>query len=102
MFLNPEPLAPFADLIAVGEGESARAEDDGGARSAPGSRARRSTTLSEKDGFYVPSRYTVRYHEDGTVAAYDGPGAVVRQRGWPGQDGAAPVGDPDARTPRCR
>ena len=22
MFLNPEPLAPFADLIAVGEGEA--------------------------------------------------------------------------------
>ena len=22
MFLNPEPLAPFADVIAVGEGET--------------------------------------------------------------------------------
>ena len=27
----------------------------------------------------------MRYHPDGTVAAYDGPGAVVRQRGWPGK-----------------
>ena len=26
IFLNPEPLAPFADVIAIGEGESARAE----------------------------------------------------------------------------
>jgi len=41
--------------------------------------------LAPKDGFYVPSRYEVRYHGDGTVAAYDGPGPVVRQRGWPGK-----------------
>jgi radical SAM superfamily enzyme YgiQ (UPF0313 family) len=33
----------------------------------------------------VPSRYDVRYHADGTVAAYDGPGAVIRQRAWPGK-----------------
>jgi radical SAM superfamily enzyme YgiQ (UPF0313 family) len=39
--------------------------------------------LTEKDGFYVPSRYEVRYHNDGTVEAYDGPGRVLRQRGWP-------------------
>ena len=29
----------------------------------------------------------MRYHADGTVAAYDGPGRVVRQRGWPGAMG---------------
>jgi radical SAM superfamily enzyme YgiQ (UPF0313 family) len=44
-------------------------------------------TLSHREGFYVPSRYEVRYHGDGTVAAYDGPGPVVRQRGWPGAMG---------------
>ena len=44
-------------------------------------------SLQPKDGFYVPSRYEVRYHDDGTVAAYDGPGRVVRQRGWPGAMG---------------
>lgn len=83
LFLNPEPLAPFADLIAVGEGEAlvpkmmeALLAGDPRAGIA---------TLQAKDGFYVPSRYTVRYHEDGTVAAYDGPGPVVRQRGWPGK-----------------
>jgi len=33
----------------------------------------------------VPSRHEVRYHEDGTVAGYDGPGRAIRQRGWPGK-----------------
>jgi radical SAM superfamily enzyme YgiQ (UPF0313 family) len=83
VFLNPEPLAPFADLIAVGEGEAlvpkmmaAIVTDDP---------RRGLDSLLSKDGFYVPSRYTVRYNDDGTVAGYDGPGPVIRQRGWPGK-----------------
>jgi radical SAM superfamily enzyme YgiQ (UPF0313 family) len=44
-------------------------------------------SLQPKDGFYVPSHYQVRYNADGTVASYDGPGRVVRQRGWPGAMG---------------
>jgi radical SAM superfamily enzyme YgiQ (UPF0313 family) len=84
MFLNPEPLAPFADLIAVGEGESLVPRMMEALLGASGPR-RGIETLTEKDGFYVPSRYEVRYHPDGTVAGYDGPGAVVRQRGWPGK-----------------
>ncbi|HEY7410111.1 MAG TPA: radical SAM protein [Vicinamibacteria bacterium] len=84
MFLNPEPLAPFADVIAVGEGEALVPKlmdallGEGGPRAGLDS-------LREADGFYVPSRFEVRYHADGTVAAYDGPGRVVRQRGWPGK-----------------
>jgi radical SAM superfamily enzyme YgiQ (UPF0313 family) len=85
-FLNPEPLAPFADLVAVGEGEPMvpRMMEAllGGESPRKGIE-----TLQPKDGFYVPSRYEVRYHQDGTVAAYDGPGRVVRQRGWPGTIG---------------
>jgi radical SAM superfamily enzyme YgiQ (UPF0313 family) len=83
MFLNPEPLAPFADLIAVGEGEALVPKMLDGLLGAPDARSGLAA-LSEKDGFYVPSRYSVRYHGDGTVAAYDGPGRVVRQRAWPG------------------
>ncbi len=83
-FLNPEPLAPFADLIAVGEGEALvpRLVD-----ALAGSADARTgiASLLEKDGFYVPSRHAVRYHADGTVAGYDGPGPVIRQRGWPGK-----------------
>jgi radical SAM superfamily enzyme YgiQ (UPF0313 family) len=83
VFLNPEPLAPFADLIAVGEGEALVPRMMDALLGAPDPR-RALDTLQAKDGFYVPSRYTVRYHADGTVAAYDGP-TVVRQRGWPGK-----------------
>jgi len=79
MFLNPEPLAVFADLIAVGEGEALVPRM---MEALLGGDPRRALDqLTGKDGFYVPSRY----HDDGTVAAYDGPGPVVRQRGWPGK-----------------
>ena len=84
VFLNPEPLAPFADLIAVGEGEALVPRMIEALAGAPDAR-KGIESLHEKDGFYVPSRHEVRYHEDGTVAAYDGPGRVIRQRGWPGK-----------------
>jgi len=84
LFLNPEPLAPFADLIAVGEGEALVPRMVEALAGAADPR-RGIEPLTEKDGFYVPSRYEVRYHPDGTVAGYDGPGPVVRQRGWPGR-----------------
>jgi radical SAM superfamily enzyme YgiQ (UPF0313 family) len=84
MFLNPEPLAPFADLIAVGEGESLVPRMMEALLGAADTR-RGLDGLSAQDGFYVPSRYEVRYHADGTVAAYDGPGPAIRQRAWPGK-----------------
>jgi radical SAM superfamily enzyme YgiQ (UPF0313 family) len=83
MFLNPEPLAQFADLVAVGEGETLVPKMMDALLGAASPREGLAQ-LSHKDGFYVPSRYEVRYNEDGTVAAYDGPGPVVRQRAWPG------------------
>jgi radical SAM superfamily enzyme YgiQ (UPF0313 family) len=84
LFLNPEPLAPFADLVAVGEGEALVPKMMEALLGAPDPR-RGLDGLVEKDGFYVPSRHSVRYHQDGTVAAYDGPGPAIRQRGWPGK-----------------
>jgi radical SAM superfamily enzyme YgiQ (UPF0313 family) len=86
LFLNPEPLAPFADLVAVGEGEALVQRMMDGLLGAPDPRQGLGT-LTPRDGFYVPTRYEVRYHADGTVAAYDGPGPVVRQRAWPGTMG---------------
>ncbi len=86
MFLNPEPLAPFADLVAVGEGEPMVPRMMNALLGAAEPR-KGLDLLQPKDGFYVPSRYEVRYHGDGTVAAYDGPDRVVRQRGWPGAMG---------------
>jgi len=86
LFLNPEPLAPFADLVAVGEGEALVPRMMDALLGGPDPR-KAVESLGHREGFYVPSRYEVRYHADGTVAAYDGPGPVVRQRGWPGTKG---------------
>jgi radical SAM superfamily enzyme YgiQ (UPF0313 family) len=69
-FLNPEPLAPFADVIAAGEAEllvpalvDAFAEDDSR------DRQRLLGRLSGQRGFYVPSFYDVEYAGPGRVAA---------------------------------
>ncbi len=86
MFLNPEPLAPFADLVAVGEGEPMVPRMMEALLGGTDPR-RGLDSLQARDGFYVPSRYEVRYRDDGTVAGYDGPGPVKRQRGWPGTMG---------------
>ncbi len=85
-FLNPEPLAPFADLVAVGEAEALvpRLMDALMGASDP---RRGMLELKPRDGFYLPSQYHVHYHGDGTVARYDGPGRIRRQRGWPGAMG---------------
>ncbi len=82
MFLNPEPLAPFADLVAVGEGESLVPAMMAALIGADEPR-RGLELLQPEQGFYVPSRYAIRYAKDGTMAARDGPGRVRRQRGWP-------------------
>lgn len=66
-FVNPEPLAPFADVIAAGEGEalvSALVEACGIA-----SRSQLLRTLAGHRGFYVPSFYDVTYGDGGTLAA---------------------------------
>ena len=68
-FVNPEPLALFADVIAAGEGE---------ALIPPLLRAFQSASdrddlmhrLVQERGFYVPSFYDVTYGADGTIAAY--------------------------------
>jgi radical SAM superfamily enzyme YgiQ (UPF0313 family) len=68
-FVNPEPLAPFADVIAAGEGEAlipslltafkgASDRDD---------LLRR---LAADRGFYVPSFYDVRHRDDGSIEAF--------------------------------
>jgi radical SAM superfamily enzyme YgiQ (UPF0313 family) len=84
-FVNPEPLAPFADVIAAGEAEllvpplvDALAElgrRDRGALYAQ---------LAGHSGFYIPSAYDVEYDGPGRVAAIvpkpgSGAPAVVRK-----------------------
>jgi radical SAM superfamily enzyme YgiQ (UPF0313 family) len=84
VFLNPEPLADFADVMGVGEGETLVPRFMDAVLGAESPR-RGVEGLRAKDGFYVPSRYEVRYHADGTIAGVDGEGAVIRQRAWPGK-----------------
>ena len=69
-FLNPEPIADFTDVIAVGEGEilayqliDAITEND--------SKEEILLALARIGrGFYVPSFYDVIYNDDGTVFDY--------------------------------
>ncbi|HZT76053.1 MAG TPA: radical SAM protein [Vicinamibacterales bacterium] len=68
-FVNPEPLAPFADVIAAGEGETL-VPTLGRAFSAAGSRSELLRLLSIERGFYVPSFYEPEYAPDGTLAGY--------------------------------
>jgi radical SAM superfamily enzyme YgiQ (UPF0313 family) len=67
-FVNPEPLAMFADVIAAGEGESLV----GALVDACGTPSRSETLrrLAAQRGFYIPSFYDVEYNADGTIARY--------------------------------
>ena len=82
-FSNPEPMAPFMDLVAVGEGEelvgdlvraySAHATDREAFLDA-------ATAIA---GIYVPERYDVAYHPGATISAVlprAGAPAVVAKR----------------------
>ncbi|MGB8507873.1 MAG: radical SAM protein [Pyrinomonadaceae bacterium] len=73
-FLNPEPIADFTDVVAVGEGEILAPKlvdlifentDEGGTKEELLLKLARTGR-----GFYVPSLYDVTYKEDGTIVAY--------------------------------
>jgi radical SAM superfamily enzyme YgiQ (UPF0313 family) len=68
-FVNPEPLALFADAIAAGEGE-ALVPGLRRAVSAATSRAELRQLLAKERGFYVPSLYEPHYAADGTLERY--------------------------------
>src|SRR5690349_17749364 len=69
-FVNPEPLAPFADVVTAGEGESLVPDLVDGIRGG-GSRADILRALAGKTGFYIPSFYTPRYDDSGRLVAMD-------------------------------
>jgi radical SAM superfamily enzyme YgiQ (UPF0313 family) len=68
-FVNPEPLALFADVIAAGEGEVLIPSLLGAVQGAS-DRADLLGRLATERGFYIPSFYDVRYADDGTIAAF--------------------------------
>ena len=69
-FVNPEPLAPFADVIAAGEGESLIPSFVRAVSGAAG-RAEALAALSAERGFYIPSFYDVHYGGDGIVERFE-------------------------------
>jgi len=70
---NPEPVAPFVDLVVLGDGEaSMSAILDAYKEMKAGGMRRRETIRAMAQRFewiYAPSLYEVRYHDDGTIAA---------------------------------
>jgi radical SAM superfamily enzyme YgiQ (UPF0313 family) len=69
-FVNPEPLALFADVIAAGEGELLIPALARAVRSSA-DRDELLRGLAAERGFYIPSFYDVRYADDGTIAAFE-------------------------------
>ncbi len=70
VFMNPEPLAPFADLMVIGEAEAVLPELFSLILQAQKSGAIRKNLLRQCGlikGCYVPSLYSVTYGEDGRV-----------------------------------
>ena len=81
-FVNPEPLAMVADVIAAGEG-AARVPALVEAMSSS-SRSEQLKRLAQARGYYIPSFYDVEYAADGTIVKYvprEGTGAppIVRK-----------------------
>jgi radical SAM superfamily enzyme YgiQ (UPF0313 family) len=83
-FSNPEPMAPFMDLIAVGEGEELVGELIRAYRESGPERDAFLDAAVSLVGVYVPGRYGVTYHADATIAAVtpggDAPPIVTKRR----------------------
>jgi radical SAM superfamily enzyme YgiQ (UPF0313 family) len=82
-FVNPEPLAPFADVIAAGEGEALIPPLLDAFREAS-DREDLLHRLVQSRGYYVPSFYDVHYQESGLIDRFEakegtGAPAVVRK-----------------------
>jgi radical SAM superfamily enzyme YgiQ (UPF0313 family) len=76
-FVNPEPLALFADVVAAGEGEILVPALADALRDAS-SREELLRRLTASRGFYIPDFYDVHLADDGTIAwfeAQEGTGA---------------------------
>src|ERR1043166_2615162 len=68
-FVNPEPLALFADVIAAGEGEVLVPAFER-AFAAASDRRELLRALSVERGFYIPSFYEPQYAADGSLTGY--------------------------------
>ena len=69
-FVNPEPLAPFADVVAAGEGEILVPSFTRAFRGAT-SRSDLLQRVARERGFYVPSFYDPQYGADGLLSGFE-------------------------------
>jgi radical SAM superfamily enzyme YgiQ (UPF0313 family) len=82
-FSNPEPLAPFMDLVAVGEGEELVGELVAAYRESGGSREQFLDAAAALEGVYVPANYDPAYDAQGRLSAMmarAGAPAIVHKR----------------------
>ena len=82
-FSNPEPMAPFMDVIAVGEGEELVVELIERYCGGDGDRETLLDALAAVEGIYVPERYAVAWAPGGGLAAVTpraGAPAIVAKR----------------------
>ena len=77
---NPEPLAPFVDIVSLGEGEDVTVEMIQLYRKAKQegwSKAQLCWAAAQIPGLYIPSLYEISYREDGLIAS------ILPQEGAP-------------------
>ncbi len=77
---NPEPMADFVDVFAIGDGEDVAVELVRACQEVRGeSREAQLWALACIPGVYVPRFYDVSYHADGTISAIEPnvPGAAL-------------------------
>src|SRR5213594_498959 len=83
-FSNPEPMAPFMDFVAVGEGEELVRELIALYRDTAGDRDAFLERVGAVAGVYVPGQYDIAYHPDGALSAVlpraGAPAVVVKRR----------------------
>jgi radical SAM superfamily enzyme YgiQ (UPF0313 family) len=97
-FLNPEPLAPFVDLVCAGEGEVLVPALVEGLR-AGGSRAALLDQIAGRPGMYVPSLVAVGYDASGRIDGFfPAPGSHARVPATKAALGAAEMADPPSTT----
>ncbi len=82
-FSNPEPMAPFMDLIAVGEGEELVGDLLRAYNAHATDREAFLDAATAIAGIYIPERYDVAYHPGATISAvrpHAGAPAIVAKR----------------------
>lgn len=80
LFLNPEPVAPFLDLVCVGEAEPVLPSLLDHFKRGAGSREELLLEAASLPGIYVPSLYTPVYDGTRLVSFDPAPGAPARVR----------------------